>query len=203
MSAADSDALTTPFDSSVLKEMDVQVLFPEDRFVQRKGTKRCPGTAAVQTLFRDEEETEQPEPSQPRESLNGEKKLPSLKGLRVLVVDDEPDSCELLTILLTHYGAEVTTAGSLRAAVKAFTEGSPDILVSDIKLPDGDGYALIHQIRGIEANRPEKVPALALTSYTQPEDRDLAIAAGFQMYVTKPVEPQDLVTAIATLARRP
>jgi hypothetical protein len=65
MSAADSDALTTPFDSSVLKEMDVQVLFPEDCFVQRKGTKRCPGTAAVRTLFRDEEETEQPEPSQP------------------------------------------------------------------------------------------------------------------------------------------
>jgi CheY-like chemotaxis protein len=75
--------------------------------------------------------------------------------------------------------------------------------VSDIKLPDGDGYALLHQIRRIEADRPEKVPALALTSYTQPEGRNLAIAAGFQMYATKPVEPLDLVTAIATLARRP
>jgi CheY-like chemotaxis protein len=117
-------------------------------------------------------------------------------------VDDEPDSRELLTILLTHYGAKVTTVGSVGAAVKAFQEGVPDLLLSDIGMPHGDGYALIRLIRELEGDRSEKVPALALTSYTQPEDRDRAIAAAYPLHVTKPVEPLELVNAIAGLAKR-
>ena len=171
-------------------------MFDEDRIVQPSDS------AALRILFRDKGDTGESELNQSHESIDPDTKLPSLNGLRVLVVDDEPDSRELLTILLTHYGAEVTTAGSVEAAVKAFQEGVSDILLSDIGMPHGDGYALIRQIRALEGDRPDKLPALALTSYTQPEDRDRSIAAGYQMHVTKPVEPLELVNAIASLAKR-
>jgi CheY-like chemotaxis protein len=181
-------------------------IFAEDRIVQpsdaaSSGQGHGWGSAALRILLRDEGDTGESKLSQSPESIDPDMKLPSLNGLRVLAVDDEPDLRELLTILLTHYGAAVTTVGSVQAAVKAFQE-APDVLLSDIGMPHGDGYALIRQIRALEGDRPDKVPAIALTCYTQPEDRCLALTVGYQMYLTKPVEPLELVTAIANLAKR-
>ena len=126
---------------------------------------------------------------------------PQLDELRVMIVDDEKDSRELLRDFLLHCGAEVFTAASATEALAALEEFNPHILISDIGMPEQDGYDLIRQVRGREKSAGAKrIPAVALTAYARVEDRMKAFSAGFQMHVPKPVEPAELGAVIASLA---
>jgi CheY-like chemotaxis protein len=125
-----------------------------------------------------------------------------LDGLRVLVVDDEPDTRELLKAGLGRCGAEVTAAGSAAEALAAISGGAPDLLISDIGMPDEDGYDLIRRVRELPAESGGRVPAIALTAYARTEDRLQALRAGYQMHVPKPVEMAELVAVAASLSRR-
>lgn len=124
-----------------------------------------------------------------------------LTGIRVLAVDDEPDARELLTIVLQMYGAEVLTVTSAAEVLTALASFQPDILVSDIGMPDVDGHSLIRQIRALPPAQGGQLPAIALTAYAREEDHQRAIASGFQQQVTKPLEPEQLVQAIVVLTR--
>jgi PAS domain S-box-containing protein len=128
--------------------------------------------------------------------------LPRLDGVQVLIVDDEPDARELLMSVLAQHGASVTTAGSAAEALAALDRARMDVLVSDIGMPDEDGYALIRKVRARGGRNGPRIPAIALTAYARVEDRARALLAGFQLHVTKPVEPTELVTAVASLAGR-
>ena len=125
-----------------------------------------------------------------------------LDGLRILVVDDEADTRELLRQGLEYCGATVSLAGSAVEAIEAVTTKTPDILISDIGMPGVDGYDLIRRIRGLPAASGGKVPAIALTAYTRTEDRLQALRAGYDMHVPKPVELAELVAVAATVVRR-
>ncbi|HYP52105.1 MAG TPA: ATP-binding protein [Pyrinomonadaceae bacterium] len=128
--------------------------------------------------------------------------LERLDGVRVLVVEDEPDTRELLKVMLEQCGAQVTTAPSAAEAFALLEESPPDVLVSDIGLPGEDGYEFIGKVRALPAERGGRVPAIALTAYARSEDRLQALRAGFQMHVSKPVELAELVTVAASLVRR-
>jgi PAS domain S-box-containing protein len=125
---------------------------------------------------------------------------PQLAGVHALVVEDDPDGNELITTILERYGARVTSVGTAAAALDALDEERPDVVVSDIGLPDADGLELIKIIRG----RPfgKNLPAIALTAYASRQDAVKAIAAGFDAHVAKPVQPGTLGTAIARLLAR-
>ncbi len=125
-----------------------------------------------------------------------------LKGLRVLVVDDEPDARELLAEVLRGDGAEVELAGSVAAALASFDERRPDVLVSDIGMPTEDGHALIRKVRARSPEKGGRTPAVAVTAYAQAEDARRALASGFQRHMTKPVEPEALVALVASLGGR-
>nr|MBA3241074.1 response regulator [Acidobacteriota bacterium] len=128
---------------------------------------------------------------------------PRLDGLRVLVVDDEADTLDLLSSLLERCGAEVTTAASAAEALESFAARTPEILISDIGMPGEDGYALIESIRALEAQRGgDRTPAIALTAYATVEDRVRALQAGFQVHVPKPIEPVELMAFVASFAVR-
>ena len=124
-----------------------------------------------------------------------------LDGIRVLVVDDDGDTRDMLMMSLTASGAEVRTAGSAEETLHLLADDKPDVLVSDIGMPEVDGYELIGRIRTLPDERG-RVPAIALTSYVRPEDRARAFESGFQMHVAKPVELDALQRAVSTLARR-
>lgn len=124
--------------------------------------------------------------------------LPRLEGLRLLVVDDEPDARKLLHLLLEGCGAQVTVASSSVEALRLIEQVNPDVLVSDIGMPEQDGYELIQQVRG----RGLSVPAVALTAYARSEDRMRALSTGFDTHVPKPVEIAELVTVIQRLIQR-
>jgi hypothetical protein len=145
--------------------------------------------------------------SQPPDPGTGRAPLPgascaSVAGVRVLVVDDEPDARGLVKRLLEDCGAVVTTAGSAQEAFERVRAERPDVLVSDIGMPGEDGYALIRRVRALGAAQGGEVPAVALTAYARAEDRMKAVLAGFQHHVVKPVEPAELITMIAGLAKR-
>src|SRR5215204_162565 len=125
-----------------------------------------------------------------------------LDGLRVLVVDDEADTRELLKQGLEYCGATVKVVGSAAEAVDALVTFVPDILISDIGMPGVDGYDLVRQVRGLPANKGRRIPAIALTAYTRVEDRLHALRAGYDMHVPKPVELAELVAVAASVARR-
>ncbi|HEX8072565.1 MAG TPA: PAS domain S-box protein [Pyrinomonadaceae bacterium] len=124
----------------------------------------------------------------------------TLQGRHVLVVDDDADACELLRLTLTKSGARVTIAHTAADALAALAREAPDLLVSDIGLPETDGYALIRAVRA-RAAQPggARLPAVALTAYARPEDRAHALAAGFHAHIPKPVEPTALVAILADL----
>ncbi|HEX8287747.1 MAG TPA: ATP-binding protein [Pyrinomonadaceae bacterium] len=125
---------------------------------------------------------------------------PQLKGLRILCVDDEKDSRDLLIAVLSQCDAETLAVSSAAEALAAFDEFKPHILVSDIGMPDVDGYDLIRQVREKEnANYQKRIPAVALTAYARVEDRLRALSSGFQMHIPKPVEPAELATVVASL----
>jgi len=125
-----------------------------------------------------------------------------LGGVKILVVDDEPDARSLLRRILEDCEAVVCTASSANEALDRLETDRPDVLVSDIGLPNEDGYSLIRRIRALGPDRGGKTRAIALTAYARAEDRMKAIVAGFQHHVAKPVEPVELITMVASLAGR-
>jgi CheY-like chemotaxis protein len=127
---------------------------------------------------------------------------PSLNGLRVLVVDDEADARELVTAVLTGRGAEVVSVESGGIALDEMERQKFDVLVADIGMPVMDGYALIKKLRRLPAERGGKIPAAALTAYAGVEARMSVLLAGYQIHITKPVEPAELTTVVANLAER-
>ena len=127
--------------------------------------------------------------------------LVRLDGLRVLVVDDEADARRVLVLVLEQAGAIVTAAGSVREAIEALPKARLDVLVSDVGMPDQDGFDLIRQVRD-EGYDARDLPAVALTAFVQKDDARLALLAGFQVHVPKPIDPHDLTSVIARLAGR-
>ena len=130
---------------------------------------------------------------------------PTLEGLQILVVDDEADALELLNTILQNNGAEVIAVASVKQAltiIETARDRSPDVLVSDIGMPDEDGYSLIRKLRQLEAQRGGRLPAIALTAYAGSDDRRQALLAGFQMHLTKPVDAAELVAVVASLTGR-
>jgi len=125
-----------------------------------------------------------------------------LKGVTVLVVDDENDARELLQTILEQSGASVTAVASVAEAIAAYEAIQPDILISDIAMPGEDGYALIHKVKTLEDYQAKPMPAIALTAYAREEDQDQALSEGFQMHFAKPVEPNSLVGALVNLLGR-
>ncbi len=142
--------------------------------------------------------------AQARES-GSYQRVPSLSGLHILLVDDEAAARQMMQTILMRGGARVSVAASAAAALSMLFESPederPDVLVSDIGLPDEDGYALIHQVRAREPVG-RRLPAVALTADARVEDRLRALEAGFQMHVPKPVEPEELIVVIASVAGR-
>jgi signal transduction histidine kinase/ActR/RegA family two-component response regulator len=127
--------------------------------------------------------------------------LADLSGVRVLVVDDEPDSNAAVQAVLVRCGADVRVAGSVQHALEIFGRWRPHVLVTDIGMPVQDGYALIAKVRARPPEQGGSVPALALTAYARTEDRVRTLAAGFQMHLAKPVDPSELGAVVARLAR--
>ena len=129
-------------------------------------------------------------------------RLARLDGTRVLVVDDEPSASEALLELFGSCGAEARVAGSVTEALVIFEAWQPDVLVSDIAMPGEDGYSLIRKIRLRTPKRGGTIPAVALTAYAKIEDRVTILSAGFQMYLSKPADPNELVAVVLSLAKR-
>jgi signal transduction histidine kinase/ActR/RegA family two-component response regulator len=150
------------------------------------------------------------------ELLSGDNKGPSLKvesepicidasklsGLRVLIVEDEADAREMLQVMLAEFGAEVKGAGSVKEALKVLGHWLPEVLISDIGMPDEDGYTLIQKVRNLTPKSGGQIPAIALTGYARHEDRLQLLSAGYQAHLTKPVELTELVNVIASLGGR-
>ncbi|AKT43946.1 hybrid sensor histidine kinase/response regulator [Chondromyces crocatus] len=127
--------------------------------------------------------------------------MPSLAGMRVLVVDDEVDAAELVQSVLATAGAQVRVAHSAEGALEVLSAWKPDLLISDIGMPDVDGYTLMRQVRAMSREAGGAVPAIALTAFAQEEDRVRALSAGYQLHVTKPVDPRALAVAVSNLSR--
>ncbi|MEH2042604.1 PAS domain-containing hybrid sensor histidine kinase/response regulator [Nostoc sp.] len=124
-----------------------------------------------------------------------------LNGLQILVVDDNTDTRELIAFILEQSGAQVTAVSSVGEALEALGQLKPDVLVSDIGMPDEDGYSLIRKVRAQEAEQEEKILAVALTAFARDEEHSLALQAGFQVHVSKPIEPEELVKVVANLTK--
>jgi CheY-like chemotaxis protein len=151
---------------------------------------------------------ELPEPRAPRThpSAPSAEPLPGivrLDGLRVLVVDDDPEAVALAIAILRGAGAEVRSTLAAPDALALLREWRPDVLVSDIEMPSEDGYALIAKVRALDADAGGRTPAVALTAYGRMQDRMRSLAAGYTMHVPKPVDPGELTTIIASVAMRP
>ncbi|HEY9872100.1 MAG TPA: response regulator [Candidatus Obscuribacterales bacterium] len=125
----------------------------------------------------------------------------SLDGLQVLIVDDNSDTLDFLTTILEESGAKARAATSVSQALNTLENFKPDVVVSDIGMPEQDGYELIRQVRAMDVQQGGNVPAIALTAYAMGEERTRAIQAGFQMHLAKPVEPSELIAGIAKLAQ--
>ncbi|WP_375477001.1 response regulator [uncultured Nostoc sp.] len=123
----------------------------------------------------------------------------SFKGVRLLVVDNDFDTRTLLTYLFELSGAEIITAASAREAIEIMSFFKPDILISDIYLPDEDGYSLLLKVRNLEARRGREIPAIALTASPYEEDRDIALILGYDIYRCKPIDLDELAFMVASL----
>ncbi|MEH1874469.1 PAS domain-containing hybrid sensor histidine kinase/response regulator [Nostoc sp.] len=133
------------------------------------------------------------------ESLDCEAESSLLGDTQVLVVDDEPDIRDLVTFILQDYGVQVTAVSSAQEALQALSESVPDVLISDIGMPKTDGYMLMREVRSRSPGQGGRVPAIALTAYAGQMNQQQALAAGFQMHISKPVDPDVLLKAIADL----
>jgi len=152
---------------------------------------------------------QEPPPSRPRPEPRpvedpdiGSVKPISLRDVHVLVVDDDEESRELASLVLTDAGAETRTAPSAREAMALLEEWPPDVLVSDLEMPEEDGFSLLRRARRAAMLRSRKLPALALTAYGRSEDRVRVLAAGFNLHLAKPADPTELVLAVASLVGR-
>ncbi|BAY10960.1 response regulator [Calothrix sp. NIES-2098] len=125
----------------------------------------------------------------------------SFKGLRLLVVDDDLDTRKLLTILFELDGAEVMAANSASEALEIISCFQPDVLISDICLPDEDGYSLLRKVKKIDLERGRKTPAIALSAYIMDEDRKYAYLAGYEKYLQKPINLDELAKAVIDLVK--
>jgi CheY-like chemotaxis protein/nitrogen-specific signal transduction histidine kinase len=125
-----------------------------------------------------------------------------LTGIKVLIVDDEPDARVLISRVLTQCNAEVSTAASAAEGLEQLRRLRPDVLVSDIGMPAMDGYQFIREVRKLPVDHGGKTPAVALTAFARSEDRTRAMIAGYQMHIAKPIEPQELAAAVGSLAGR-
>ena len=152
------------------------------------------------------EEAEWPGPGPPPRPEHGASeratRTAAIEGLRVLLLDDEPDTLELLAGLLSRHGAEVRPRANVRDALELVREWRPDVIVSDIAMPGEDGYTFIRQLRALPAAEGGTTPAVALTAYVGVRERTQVLSSGFQMYVPKPVEPSELLSALAELVGR-
>jgi CheY-like chemotaxis protein len=120
--------------------------------------------------------------------------------VQILVVDDDQDALDMLTLVLTDAGAAVRTAASAAEALALLRWIRPHVLVSDLAMPDQDGYSLIRNLRAVERESGRETPAVALTAYVRVQDRARAEAAGFNVFVEKPVDPEELIAVIAGVA---
>jgi CheY-like chemotaxis protein len=125
----------------------------------------------------------------------------TLKDLKILVVEDDADTRELLKTILERCGAEVRGVASSSAALAEMAESIPNVLISDIGMAGENGYELIKKIRSLDPERGGRVPAVALTAYAAAADRRQALLAGFQTHLAKPVEPDELLAVIASLSK--
>jgi PAS domain S-box-containing protein len=141
------------------------------------------------------------QPEIARQEQSAESSL-NLQGIHVLVVDDDRDTREFVAFVLEQAGARVDAAACAGEGFAALTQSKPDILVSDIGMPDIDGYMLLRQIRALSPEQGGQIEAIALTAYAGESDRDLALRSGFQQHLAKPIEPDKLIKAIATLLDR-
>ena len=159
---------------------------------------RLPMAPAAELPFEIEEPAAAP-PIRDDDPLQGEF---DLSGLRVLVVDDEQDTLEIVSLLLRRYGATVRTSLSSGHALEVFNDWKPNVLISDVGMPGEDGFSFISKVRSLPPEAGGKTPALALTAYVREEDRLRSLAAGYEMHVKKPVEPFTLAEAVARLGKR-
>jgi PAS domain S-box-containing protein len=163
-------------------------------------TVRLPRAPAVPSVAVSPSEPVQPA-AQPEQPLWLES-APSLQGLRVLVVDDEPDSRDMVATVLELAGAEALVAGSAADGLSILKREKPDVLLSDLEMPGEDGYSLIRRVRALPAEEGGVTPAAALTAYAGAEHRTKTLLAGFQLHVSKPVQPAELAAVVASLGVR-
>jgi CheY-like chemotaxis protein len=126
----------------------------------------------------------------------------SLDGVKVLLVDDEPDARALVARLLSQARAEVRTAAGADEALQMLSEFQPAVLISDIGMPGKDGYQFIREVRGLDTSKGGAVPAIALTAFARSEDRTRAMMAGYHLHISKPIEPQELLAAVGSVTGR-
>jgi signal transduction histidine kinase/ActR/RegA family two-component response regulator len=130
---------------------------------------------------------------------DSETDLPSLSGVKILAVDDEKDSRDMVKGVLEQFGANVLSAGSAEEAFAALHDWNPDVILCDIGMPGEDGYSLIRKVRQLKSGNNRNTPAIALTGFARPEDRQRALAAGYQIFIVKPVEANQLVSTVARM----
>ena len=126
----------------------------------------------------------------------------SLRGVRVLLVEDDPDSREVLEVVFRDAGMIVDSASSVAEAFEALVANRPDVIVSDIGMPFENGYSFLRNLRQVLQEEGGTIPALAVTGFTRPEDRERAFAAGFSAHLPKPIDPNHVLGALADLARQ-
>jgi PAS domain S-box-containing protein len=150
-------------------------------------------------------------PLMPSNSANGKDENPvtgavggtPLAGLKVLVVDDETDTRNFLAFMFEEYGAKVTAVASVDTALAVLEQTKPNILISDIGMSEEDGYSLIHKVRALAPENGGDIPAIALTAFSREEDRLKVLAAGFQQYLTKPIDPDNLIDVVSNVLKLP
>ncbi|MEH2132671.1 MAG: ATP-binding protein [Nostoc sp.] len=135
-------------------------------------------------------------------ALNPSSATEILAGIQILVVDDDDDTREFHTFVLEQAGARVIAVASAKEALQVLIESEPDILLSDIGMPEIDGYMLMRQVKALQAKQVKQIPAIALTAYAGEINQQQALESGFQKHLSKPVEPEELVKAIATIIGR-
>jgi two-component system CheB/CheR fusion protein len=156
----------------------------------------------IPTLLLEPKDSEAGTPTEPSRPETAELDRTMLEGVRLLVVEDDADAREMLVALFEQCGAKVSAAASAGDGMEALQRAPPDVLVCDIGLPGEDGHEFIRKVRALDAERGGRIPALALTAYTGPDDSRKALAAGFDLYVPKPAAAPALVTKVAALAGR-
>ncbi len=140
-------------------------------------------------------------PLEPMRLKDADREMTMLAGIRVLLVEDDNDGCEMIALLLREHGADVEAVGSAQEAFRAFAARPFDIILSDLEMPGEDGYSLVQRIRARQAQGPTRTPAVAVTAYGGAEDRARATAAGFDRHIVKPIDVAEVITTVAALGR--